>query len=70
MTPTDYMNFEPRFGFAFGPRFLQQRHITLRGGYALSHAPITGMTRLPQPDFGATQGFATTVPSATVNPIT
>ena len=24
--------------------------------------------RLPQPDFGATQGFASTVPSATINP--
>jgi hypothetical protein len=68
MTPTDYMNFEPRFGFAWSPSFLSQRRLTLRGGYGLSHAPITGMTRLPQPDFGATVGFASAVPSATVNP--
>jgi hypothetical protein len=68
MTPTDYMNFEPRFGFAWGPKFLQDRHVTMRGGYGLSHAPITGANRLPQPDFGATQGFASAVPSATANP--
>jgi hypothetical protein len=68
MTPTDYMDFEPRFGFAWGPQFLQSRHITLRGGYGLSHAPLTGAARLPGPDFGATQGFASAVPSATVNP--
>jgi Carboxypeptidase regulatory-like domain len=68
MTPTDYMNFEPRFGFAWSPRFLADRHLTLRGGYGLSHAPITGARRLPSPDFGATVGFPTTVPSGTVNP--
>ena len=40
----------------------------VRGGYGLSHAPISGFTQLPQPDFGATSGFATTVPSTTANP--
>jgi hypothetical protein len=68
ITPTDYLNFEPRFGFAWSPSFLSQRRLTLRGGYGLSHAPITGATRLPQPDFGATANFASTTPSATVNP--
>ncbi|HJZ96615.1 MAG TPA: carboxypeptidase-like regulatory domain-containing protein, partial [Candidatus Solibacter sp.] len=68
MTPTDYLNFEPRFGFAWSPNFVASRKLTLRGGYGLSHAPITGMTRLPQPDFGATVAFATTVPSSAVNP--
>ncbi len=67
MTPTDYKNFEPRFGFAWSPPFLQNRHLTLRGGYGLSHAPITGARRLPGPDFGSTVGFATTIPSATAN---
>jgi hypothetical protein len=67
MTPTDYLDFEPRFGFAWSPHVLSERHLTLRGGYGLSHAPITGMTRLPQPDFGATVGFASTSPSATAN---
>ena len=36
--PADYTDFEPRFGFAYSPRFLHDRHITLRGGYGLSHA--------------------------------
>jgi hypothetical protein len=68
MTPTDYKNFEPRFGFAWSPAFLRERRLTLRGGYGLSHTPITGARRLPGPDFGSTVNFATTVPSATANP--
>ncbi len=68
LTPTDYMDFEPRFGFAYSPAFLQSKRVTLRGGYGLSHAPVGGTFRLPQPDFGATQPFATTTPSNTVNP--
>jgi hypothetical protein len=68
LTPTDYMNFEPRFGFAYSPNFLRDRHLTLRGGYGLSHAPIGGARRLPSPDFGATAGFASAVPSQTANP--
>lgn len=66
--PTDYKDFEPRFGFAWSPAALQSRHITIRGGYGLSHAPVTGSFRLPTPDFGATSNFASTVPSATANP--
>jgi hypothetical protein len=68
LTPADYMQFEPRFAFAWSPTALQSHHVTLRGGYGLSHAPLTGATRLPNPDFGATSGFASTVPSATANP--
>jgi hypothetical protein len=68
LTPPQYLNFEPRFGFAWSPGFLEGHRVTIRGGYGLSHAPISGMTRLPQPDFGATQPFASTVPSNTVNP--
>ncbi len=61
LTPPQYLDFEPRFGFAWSPGFLQDHGVTLRGGYGRSHAPVSGMTRLPQPDFGATQPFATTV---------
>ncbi|MBS1854426.1 MAG: carboxypeptidase regulatory-like domain-containing protein [Acidobacteria bacterium] len=68
MTPTDYKNFEPRFGFAWSPRFLADHRVTLRGGYGLSHAPISGARRLPGPDFGSTVGFTTTIPSQTANP--
>ena len=58
ITPVDYMGFEPRFGFAWSPRWelLRGRHLVVRGGYGLSHAPLTGNNRSPNPDFG---GFTT-----------
>src|SRR5579871_4415437 len=57
LTPTDYLDFEPRFGFAWSPEALQAHHVTIRGGYGISHAPVTGAFRLPLPDFGATASF-------------
>jgi hypothetical protein len=54
LTPTDYTDFEPRFGFAWSPGFLQSHRVTIRGGYGLSHAPVNGANRLPQPDFSNT----------------
>ncbi len=68
LTTPQYTDFEPRFGFAWQPKFLRDRNVVLRGGYGLSHAPIGGFTQLPQPDFGANAAFATTVPSTTANP--
>jgi hypothetical protein len=68
LTPPQYRDFEPRFGFAWQPRFLAAHRLVVRGGWGMSHAPIGGFTLLPQPDFGATSGFATTVPSSTANP--
>jgi hypothetical protein len=68
LTPPQYRDFEPRFGFAWSPRFLASHRVTIRGGYGLSHAPISGFTQLPQPDFSATSGFASTAPSGTANP--
>ncbi len=59
LVPTDYMDFEPRFGFAWSPKFwkfAEDRGAVIRGGYGISHAPITGNNRLPNPDFG---GFGT-----------
>ncbi len=58
ITPVDYWGFEPRFGFAWSPKigFLQKQHLVVRGGYGLSHAPLTGNNRTPTPDFG---GFTT-----------
>ena len=67
LTPPQYTDFEPRFGFAWQPRFLADRRLVLRGGYGMSHAPVGGFTMLPNPDFSATAGFASTVPSATAN---
>ncbi|MBI1762077.1 MAG: carboxypeptidase regulatory-like domain-containing protein [Acidobacteria bacterium] len=58
VTPVDYWGLEPRFGFAWSPklRWVQERHLVVRGGYGLSHAPLTGNNRNPSPDFG---GFTT-----------
>lgn len=51
--PTQWWNFEPRASFAW----TLGRHgsMVLRGGYGISHVPLTGNNRLPNPDFGATQ---------------
>jgi hypothetical protein len=68
LTPPQWTDFEPRFGFAWSPKFLESQHITLRGGWGLSHAPISGFTQLPQPDFSATATYASTTPSSTANP--
>jgi hypothetical protein len=68
LTPPQYHDFEPRFSFAWSPRFLESAHLTLRGGWGMSHAPVSGFTQLPQPDFGATAGLASTSPSQTANP--
>jgi hypothetical protein len=62
ITPVDYMGFEPRLGFAWSPKMkilgldLEKRSVVIRGGYGISHAPLTGNNRSPNPDFG---GFVT-----------
>jgi hypothetical protein len=60
--PVEKWNFEPRFGFAWVPRFgwNESGKLVVRGGYGLSHAPLTGMGRNPSPDFASgTTGFGT-----------
>ena len=57
LMPTNYKGFEPRFGFAWSPRLFGWNEggghiITLRGGYGLSHLPLTGLSRSARPDFG------------------
>ena len=65
MFPVEKLDFEPRFGFAWSPKifgFNRERDtFVIRGGYGLSHAPLTGMGRNPSPDFagGNTTGFNT-----------
>lgn len=69
LTEVDYMGFEPRFGFAWSPKlfnFLEERGAVIRGGYGISHAPITGNNRLPNPDFGGFQTVSTLANGSTV----
>lgn len=65
LTPPQYRDFEPRFGFAWSPDILSRHHMTLRGGWGMSHTPISGFTQLPSPDFGATTTGFTIIPTAT-----
>lgn len=58
LLPIDWLGFEPRFGFAWRPR--QHTSYAVRGGYGVSHLPLTGNNRLPNPDFGATQSLSAT----------
>ncbi|HEV2883347.1 MAG TPA: carboxypeptidase regulatory-like domain-containing protein [Pyrinomonadaceae bacterium] len=54
--PVEKRNFEPRFGFAWTPRLFgwnKDSKFVLRGGYGLSHAPLSGTGRNPSPDFSA-----------------
>lgn len=62
LVPVDYMAFEPRFGFAWSPKFwkfAENRNAVIRGGYGISHAPLTGNNRNPNPDFGGFQTVST-----------
>ncbi len=57
LTPIRWMDFEPRFGFAYQPA----PDWVIRGGYGLSHVPLTGNNRQPVPSFAAgTPNFSAT----------
>jgi hypothetical protein len=60
LVPIERYDFEPRFGFAWSPNWIGGNRFVIRGGYGLSHAPITGNNRLPNPDFGGTNNVSTT----------
>lgn len=69
LTPIHWMNFEPRVGFAYTPRISLLHAWVVRGGYGLSHAPLTGQNRNPVPNFttgaanyGETAGQTFTAP--------
>ena len=69
LVPVDYMGFEPRFGFAWSPhlsKWAQDRGAVIRGGYGISHVPLTGNNRLPNPDFGAFTAVSTLAGGSTV----
>jgi hypothetical protein len=66
LTNIDWHGLEPRFGFAWSPdvSWNSQRDLTVRGGYGLSHAPITGEGNSATPDFSANS------PTTTLSPLT
>jgi outer membrane receptor protein involved in Fe transport len=69
LVPVDYSGIEPRFGFAYSPKFwkwAENRSMVLRGGFGISHAPLTGNNRLPNPDFGGFQAVSTLANGSTV----
>ncbi|HXN22038.1 MAG TPA: carboxypeptidase regulatory-like domain-containing protein [Candidatus Dormibacteraeota bacterium] len=51
-TPINWADFEPRFGFAYTPHLFGLNKFVVRGGYGLSHVPLTGQNRQPNPNFG------------------
>jgi hypothetical protein len=55
ITSIDWKGWEPRFGFAWVPGFdwNDSERLVVRGGYGLSHAPLTGLGRNPFPDFAS-----------------
>jgi hypothetical protein len=75
ITPIDYKDFEPRFGFAWSPKKIlgwkfDNDQFVIRGGYGISHVPLTGNNRLPNPDFGATTTASTLAGGSTGAPDT
>ncbi len=51
LTPIHWLNFEPRVGFAYTPKLPILKAWVVRGGYGISHAPLTGGNRNPVPNF-------------------
>jgi hypothetical protein len=77
LTPIHWFDFEPRFGFAYTPSFPGLHSWVVRGGYGISHAPLTGQNRNPVPNFttgaanyGETAGQTITSPVDAGNGIT
>ncbi len=54
ITPIHWLDFEPRFGFAYTPSLPGLHSWVLRGGYGISHAPLSGQNRNPVPNLGGT----------------
>jgi hypothetical protein len=48
--PTRYNNLEPRVGFAYRLPHLIKGLTVMRGGYAITHEPTSGLFRIPIPD--------------------
>jgi len=51
--PIDWMGLEPRFGFAWTPHYGWNNagKLVVRGGYGISHSPLTGLQTAATPNF-------------------
>ena len=69
ITPIKWLDFEPRVGFAWTPDLFGSHAWVIRGGYGISHSPLTGQNRGPipsfasgSPNYGETAGQTITTP--------
>lgn len=57
LTPTQWKDFDPRFSFAWSPKIFgfnkDRDNFVIRGGYGMSHIPLTGGGRAASPDYVA-----------------
>jgi len=55
LEPIDWMGLEPRFGFAWTPSgsWNQNKRFVVRGGYGISHLPLTGVGNTAAPNFAS-----------------
>jgi hypothetical protein len=71
ISPVDYLGFEPRLGFAWSPKMkifgvdLEKKSLVVRGGFGISHFPLTGNNRSPNPDFGGFVNVGTVLTTGT-----
>jgi len=68
--PIDWHEFEPRFGFAWTPSsdWLGKR-LVVRGGWGITHSPVTGQGSSPNPNFAAsTQSYNYLANNGQANP--
>ena len=71
LTPVHWLDFEPRIGFAWNPNFGGSRDWVIRGGYGISHAPLTGQNRNAVPSFsGGAAAYGETAGQTNPNYVT
>jgi hypothetical protein len=64
VTPVNWTDFEPRLGFAYAPRRFGLNNFVIRGGYGISHVPLTGQNRQPIPNFGGPAALPSSDPNS------
>jgi hypothetical protein len=70
LLPIDWFGFEPRLGFAWTPNIPWNKsgRLVVRGGYGISHSPLTDLETSASPNF-ATPSSSYTYNSGQTNPL-